>query len=652
MKKNLILCAIAFLCFLNVLSAQQLNDWEANPTIHKIKPIFARESAVILSDLRVQEYVQEEKNGLMLIVTNSRLVKVTKDKGVEAFNKIYLPVYNNAQIISLKARTILPNGKIVNLPDNKILDAEEEGRAYKKFALEGVEKGSEIEYFYQIKKEASYFGLERFQSNIAPIEQANFVLITPDYLSFTIKGYNGFNVGKDSVVNKKRVVKASCTDILTVEDEKYGNKDANAKNVQFKFSYNLSKDKSVRIFTWNELAKNVYNNYTTYTDKESKAVDDFIKKTGIKESASEEEKIMQLENYIKTTINADKDGIGEDAEKLDKIVKNKVASNTGSNKLFVVCMEKLKINWQIVFPSKRDDIALDEDLENYRLIEDLVFYFPSTGHFLEPANVTMRYPFITAFWANTKGLFLEGTTIGKFKTALASFKDIPIQPMEESLRDMIISLKFNTKMDSILMHTKQIYNGYSAAEYRPIFAFTPADKLDDISKEILKSVGKTDNIKNVKLEGGTFLNDNSRKPLTLEGDITTADLIEVAGKKMLLKIGEVIGPQVQMYQEKERQLPLSMNYPNVQDRTISLAIPDGYTIKNLSDLEMNITDKAIGKETMGFISTYKLNGNNLLIKLHEFYSTTDYPASYLDPFTKVINASADFNKVVLILEKK
>lgn len=651
MKKSLILCTIACLSFINNLKAQQLNDWDANPKIHKVKSIFAKESAVILSDTRVQEYLQEEKD-LVLIVTNKRIIKVLDDNGVVSYNKIYLPVYNNAKILSLKARTILPNGKIINLPESKILDTEEEGRAYKKFALEGVEKGSEIEYFYQVKKDVSYFGIERFQSNNAPFEQANFILITPEYLSFTVKGYNGFNVGKDTVENKKRIVKANCTDIETAEDEKYSNKDANAKNVQFKFSYNLSKDKNVRIFTWNELAKNVYNNYSTFDDKEGKAVEGFIKKMGIKESASEEQKIMQLENYIKSNISADRDGIGEDAEKIEKIVKNKVASNEGLTKLFIVCMEKLKINWQIVFPSKRNDIGLDEDLENYRLVDEVVFYFPATNHFLEPANAVMRYPFITAFWANTKGLFLEGTTIGKFKTAIASFKDISIQPMEESLRDMIISLKFNAKMDSIQMHTKQIYNGYSAAEYRPIFAFTPKDKLEEISKEILKSVGKTDDIRNVKLEGGTFLDDNSTKPVILEGDITTADLTEIAGKKLLLKIGEVIGPQVQMYQEKKRQSPLSMNYPNIQNRTISFTIPSGYTIKNLSDLEMNITDKAEGKETMGFISTYKLTGANLEIKLHEFYSTTDYPASYLEPFTRVINASADFNKVVLVLEKK
>lgn len=67
---------------------------------------------------------------------------------------------------------------------------------------------------------------------------------------------------------------------------------------------------------------------------------------------------------------------------------------------------------------------------------------------------------------------------------------------------------------------------------------------------------------------------------------------------------------------------------------------------------MNVTDKDSGKETMGFISSYKLNGNELKVKIHEFYSVTDYPISMFEAFKKVINASADFNKVVLVLEKK
>ncbi|MGC4101613.1 DUF3857 domain-containing protein [Ferruginibacter sp.] len=626
--------------------------WDPNPVPHKVKAVYNAESAVILSDMRMQEYVQEDKKGLMIITTTKKLVKVMDDKGVEMFNKIYLPVYNGSELIEVKARTILPSGKIVNLPAEKILDVEEEGRAYKKFALEGVEKGSEIEYYYQVKRPSSFFGLEIFQSSTTPYEEADFILVTPDYLSFTVKGYNGFSVSRDTVIGAKRVTTATCKDILAIDDEKYGNKDAHAKNVQYKFSYNLSKDKNVRVFTWNELAKNVYNGYTSYTDKEAKAVEGFLKQVNIPATASEEQKIITLEDYIKTNINSDKEGIGEDADKIEKIVKTKVSSNDGLNKLFIICMDKLGINWQIVFPSKRDDIPLDEELENYRLIDEMLFYFPSTGHFLEPVNSSYRYPYFNPFWANTKGLFLQGTTIGNFKTALASFNDIPIQPIEESAHNMEVSLKFNSDMDSLELHSKQILLGYGATIYRPAYNFIAKDKLEDLSKDIIKSVAKSDNIKNIKVQNTAFTDGFYKKPLTIEADIVSADLLEIAGKRILVKLGEVIGPQEQMYQEKARQLPISMQYPHVLDRDITFTIPAGYQVKNLNDLAMNITDKEMGKETMGFVSTYKIEGNDLKIKVHEFYSVTDYPISMFDEFKKIINASADFNKVVLVLEKK
>ena len=649
MKKLLSVCVY----LLTAMASQaQLTDWDKTPVVHEAKFAYTTEGAVILNDNRTVEYYQDEKKGTMLLITNRKLIKVNDDNGVEAYNKIYVPVYYGAEVLQLKARTILADGKVINLPDSKIFEVEEEGRRYKKFAMEGVEKNSEIEYIYQYKKEATFFGTEIFQSGLAPFEAANFTLITPDYLSFTIKGYNGFVVGKDSVINKKRIVNAVCKDILPVDEEKYGNKDAFVKNVQYKLSYNLSKDKSVRIFTWNELAKNVYNNLTGYTDKEIKAVDNFLKNAKIPVTASEEEKIVALEDYLKTTINVETTGLTEDASQIEKIIKSKVASNTGIDKLFILAMDRLKINWQIVFPSKRDELPIDEELENYKLIDEIVFYFPTTERFLEPANASFRYPYITPYWAGTKGLFLEGTTIGNFKTAIASFKDIFMQPMAESAHNMEISLKFNTKMDSLLIHSKQILKGYGATVYRPAYNFTPKDKLEDLSKEIIKSVANSDVVKNISVQNTALTDGYLKKSLIIEGDVASTELTEVAGNKILVKIGVAIGPQVEMYQEKERQLPISIQYPHVLDRVINFTIPAGYSIKNANDIDMSITDKASGTETMGFISTHKLNGNELSVLVHEFYSVTDYPVSSFDYFTKVINASADFNKVVLILEKK
>jgi hypothetical protein len=55
---------------------------------------------------------------------------------------------------------------------------------------------------------------------------------------------------------------------------------------------------------------------------------------------------------------------------------------------------------------------------------------------------------------------------------------------------------------------------------------------------------------------------------------------------------------------------------------------------------------------MGFISSYTIEGNKLVITIHEYYKEINYAKSRAENYRKVINASADFNKVVLVIEKK
>jgi len=54
---------------------------------------------------------------------------------------------------------------------------------------------------------------------------------------------------------------------------------------------------------------------------------------------------------------------------------------------------------------------------------------------------------------------------------------------------------------------------------------------------------------------------------------------------------------------------------------------------------------------MGFISSYTLNKNILTIQVNETYKKVYYPMEQFEDFKRVINASADFNKIVLVLQK-
>ena len=88
------------------------------------------------------------------------------------------------------------------------------------------------------------------------------------------------------------------------------------------------------------------------------------------------------------------------------------------------------------------------------------------------------------------------------------------------------------------------------------------------------------------------------------------------------------------------------------ERTIQLHLPEGYVIKNADDIKINIVYKDNGAPTMGFVSDYTMEGNILKVHVVEEYRNTYYPLSQYEDFKKVINAAADFNKVVLVLERK
>jgi len=321
-------------------------------------------------------------------------------------------------------------------------------------------------------------------------------------------------------------------------------------------------------------------------------------------------------------------------------------------RLFAGIFDKLSINYQFVFAGTRTGYTIDENLENWRRANDVLFYFPSTGKYLSPSTTVLRYPFIPYEYTATRGLFLKGTVIGDFKTAIGTFNTIPIEPFGQHALNLEADIRFNPDVDTAIMNVKKIFKGYGAEGYRPVYTFLTADKQEEANKEIIKENAGSEDISNIKIENAAFTNYFDNKPLIISADIEGTELIERAGNRILFKVGAVIGPQEQMYQEKPRRLPIELPFPHTLNRTIVLHIPDGYIVKNLDDLNMNVVHKENDTITMGFVSSYTLNDNVVTITVNETYHEINYPLSQFEEFKKIINASADFNKVTLVLAKK
>lgn len=626
-------------------------EWQEKPVMHNVPEKFKASSAVYIFDNRVIRYAEE---GKYFFQYNSyyRLIKVQDDKGIEMFNKIYIPIYNNYEVIEIKARVITNSGKIINVPGEKIKEEEEKGKRYKLFAMEGLEKNAEIEYSYTVKKSATFFGSEVFQNENTPYAEAKLTVITPANLQFSAKGYNGFTIAKDSVIGNDRVLPCYSQNIPELYDEKYAFKDWFLQRVDFKLSYNLNSASNVELYTWKEFARKAFPNLTNTSDKEKKALEKFMKNIDIPASAKEEKIIQVLEDYMKTKINVDDKLVNEGGSDLETILKTGNATNFGADRLFIAMLEAKNIKYQIVFPSVRDQLPLDEEMANWNRIDETLIYFPGTGKYVQPSSVTLRYPYVEPNWAGTTGLYLKSTSIGDLKTAVSKFDTIPMEPFDQHAHNMEVTARLDESGDSIIVESSQILKGYASIYYRPIWYYLPKDKQDDAVKDIIKSVAESENIQNIRVENTKLTDMTENKPLIMSGTIHTADLLERAGNKLLFKVGELIGPQVQMYQEKPRLLPVELPYAHVLNRILKFKIPANYVIKNADDIKIDMQYKDADGVKYGFVSSYKIEGDMLIIDVKETYRDIHYPLSEFETYQKVINASADFNKVVLVLEKK
>ena len=116
-------------------------------------------------------------------------------------------------------------------------------------------------------------------------------------------------------------------------------------------------------------------------------------------------------------------------------------------------------------------------------------------------------------------------------------------------------------------------------------------------------------------------------------------------------MGEIIGKQTELYQENVRKLPIEIQYPHHYVRKIKIILPEGATAKNLEKFAMDYKTQLNGKTEAIFMSTYEKKDNTINVENTESYELVNYPKESFDQYRAVINAAADFNKIVIVINK-
>jgi len=648
---------LSFLALSSTVQAQQPaifhETWSEHPTMHTIDSRYSNESAVILLDTRRIEYVDLPNNKAAKYRTVHRIVHLIDDKGIESFNKLQIKYTDTSDIIDLRARAILPGGTVREVSKADMKDIkDEDGGSYRIFALEGLEKGAEVEFTYTIKVSLNFFGEEYLQGSW-PTLDAQLEVLSPDSLIFQMRGYNCNATISDTSIDGKKVVSTRLTDIPGAEKEKYAAYDANLCRVEYRLSYNYSSGTDhVRLNTWNVLAQRIHSIYEVFSEKDLKRVGEIIGTNGWQNLPDDKQKIIAVENYLKNQFVTREDIDEENSDNIEWMLKNKIASTKGLIRLYGAIFSKLGVDHQIVLTCDRNERSIDKSFENWNNAGNFLFYFPATKKFLAPTLAYMRYPWINPQWAATDAVFCQSTTIGTYTTAIAVVKRVPLEDFSATFSRLDATIGFNSRLDSLRVDFTETDGGYLAVTSRAIYSRGDPEDRRKMLKAIARLATNSEKLLSSNVGNDKIEDCNDNKPFILQEDILTDGLLENAGRNMLVKLGQIIGPQTEMYQEKPRQFPVSIEYPHTLERFIDFVVPSGYTIKNPGDVAIQQDFKTDGVTTLGFVSSYKMEGDTLRIHVRETYRDPVYPLSEYENFKKVINAAADFNKVTLVLIPK
>jgi hypothetical protein len=336
---------------------------------------------------------------------------------------------------------------------------------------------------------------------------------------------------------------------------------------------------------------------------------------------------------------------------LEDIVRMKQAGKLGILRLFVAIFQAENIPFEVVVTGDMETRPFDPEFNGFNYLDTYLIHFTGIHAFIVPDDANYRLGVIPENYQGAYGLFIHPIGYNdKLKTMAFDIKQIPVSTHIENTDSMYQVIDIDIEKAQLNVKSRRAYYGDVARNFQSFWHFINQDRKDELIKLIFNMGSENTTVEtySVKFDSPENIGLN---PIIWDLDITANSLVENAGVDIIVRIGETIGTQAELYQATTRKLPIKVGILHNYYRKIIFNIPAGYSMSDPSELNMKVEMLKDGKTSCIFTSDAKVVDNQLIIVSKEYYADPEYPVSRYDEFRKVINASADFNKKTILLKK-
>lgn len=632
---------------------QLLNyDWEISPAPSKLSAEESKEQAVFQKYHYALEYFYDEKGDFRVWELTHHTVRINSENALKQYNKVFVPLQADERLISLKARSIHANGKVIEIDLSQIRKIEENGffTSSTRFPIEGAQIGSDIEYFYVIERSASLSGHYMYPANIT-LKNVSFELVTPTNILFTSKSYNGLSQAKQQSDAMGRNLLSLSVDKIHASSSKSILGEGNLMRLHYRFSHVLA-DEKYADNSWTDIANGLASVvYPLSLKDENRRINSILQEINADKSSllPQEQKIKAIEDYIKNHIRID-ENISHDSYSLLTSLETGMSDSYGVLRLFGAFFQNAEIDHRLVGTSDKKFFAFDENFPSWDFIHAYLFYFPSLKSYLMPTEISYRYGYIPYSLINNKGIFIKPPVLlGEDIIAYSDIRTINFVPVQ-SHTNTYYKVSFEDELSTTKINLKRELTGYAAIDYHAYYYLSDepekavAGRFDIRAGE--QAVPERVDITTIESNYDTEM--VHMDLFKVEGKISSNTLVEQASETYLFKLGSLLDAHPKSYAQKGN---VEKGYPEEFKTSIEIEIPEGYYIRNFESLKKQVWNVEMGQMLMHFKTEATIKNGILTVEITEFYRDGIQTKEQLAAFERINSASVNFSNAVVMIQK-
>jgi Domain of Unknown Function with PDB structure (DUF3857) len=583
--RSLLCFSLALVCLL-LLSARVSasgDDWRAvDPAELAMKtPVVEKDAdaEAILWEVHVADEVDA---GTPRTVLNHYIrIKIFSDRGRESQSRIDIPYLSNWSIKDISARTIKPNGAVVELKkedvfERTIVKASGLKIKAKSFAMPGVEPGAIIEYRWkEVRNDrlANYIRLQ-FQRDI-PVQLVKYYLkpySDPDF-PYGMRVITFHGEAGPLTKEKNGFYSTSMANVHSFHEEARMPPEDEVRPWMLLY-YSEDKKLTAEQF-WKDFGKQTYQE-----NKSQMKVSDEIKQAAAKaigDATTPEQKLERLFEFCRTSIkNIHNDSSGMTTEERAKTKENKSPADTlkrgagtghDIDMLFAALATAGGFDTRVVNLGDRSDTFLNKTFPDDYFIQtyDIAVRVGDQWRFYDPASTYVPHGMLRWQEEGQDALLSDPKEPAWIKT--------PLSPPEKSKQKRIAKLRLSD--DGMIEGDVVVeYYGHLSVDKKNFNDGDSPAQREQTLRDSIKERMSTAELADIKIENVT----DPVKPFTYRYHVRVPGYAQRTGKRIFLQPAFFEHGLEPMFSGTDRKHMIYFHYPWSEEDEVTIDLPDGYAL--------------------------------------------------------------------------